>query len=1214
MQVLGSLLLLFGLLTVAGVSAASAATPTIAPVGSMADSQGTGVSSLSVSPKTVGDALVLTVKVTTSSATVSSVSGGGASWTKVSSYEDATSHDLEIWLGTVTAAGSTTINLAYSASVGSSSIELIAQEFTAGLGGASVWAKDVAAGQSNASSTTVASPTLTAASAGELYVSYSRCPNQVFAGSTTGVTYDPTALGNMFLFDSNLTGSLSPTSTQSPASTSSAIGAVIRVSTSTPPVPTVTTISPTNGPTGGGTAVSVTGTNFATGDTVHFGTVAATGVTIASASSLTATAPAGTGVLDVTVTGPGGTSATSAADRFTYVAAPPVPTVTTISPTNGPTGGGTAVSVTGTNFATGDTVHFGTVAATGVTIASASSLTATAPAGTGVLDVTVTGPGGTSATSAADRFTYVAAPPVPTVTTISPTNGPTGGGTAVSVTGTNFATGDTVHFGTVAATGVTIASASSLTATAPAGTGVLDVTVTGPGGTSATNAADRFTYVTASGPTLIQTASGSGVDAQVGGSVPINITLGSPCASGDSLVAMVTVGQNSAQGGMVSAVPTGWQRLFEHSPTDNSPYQGWFALSSCGGTRSVSFTVSAPTDSSGTSGSVVVSEYSGLPRNLALDFAVNDGRSAPQSSADLPGLAPSGPGELVLTALSFYGSSGNAAVPSGWNPAGAQPGSLPAFVYSQVSSGSTPDAAFTWGGASPYEVTMVALKDAGSRPTPNVVQEAQTAFGSVTSVTTILPQGLSSGDALVALIGTDTPGTSVTSVSGGGVTWQRAGSGAQAGNGGLEIWVGFGSAGTSGATSVAASLSGVANGHLVVAELTGVGGLDASQASSGSSSTASGVALAAQPGDVALAAVVSNASAIVVHPQPDWSTFSLSSASSADEWMAGTTTTSPVPSWQLGTSTPWLVVQVDLLAGTVTPPPAPTVSSVSPAGGPSNGGTLVTVSGTGFASGDTVSFGAVAATGVTVTSATVISVNAPAGSGTVDVRVSGPHGTSGTTVGDRYTYTTQSGPPTIAPVGSMADSQGTGVSSLSVSPKTVGDALVLTVKVTTSSATVSSVSGGGASWTKVSSYEDATSHDLEIWLGTVTAAGSTTINLAYSASVGSSSIELIAQEFTAGLGGASVWAKDVAAGQSNASSTTVASPTLTAASAGELYVSYSRCPNQVFAGSTTGVTYDPTALGNMFLFDSNLTGSLSPTSTQSPASTSSAIGAVIRVS
>src|ERR1700693_1764379 len=289
-QVLGSLMLLFGLLPVAGVSAASAATPSITPVGSMADSQGTGVSSLSVSPKTVGDALVLTVKVTTSSAAVSSVSGGGASWTKVSSYEDATSHDLEIWLGTVTAAGSSTINLAYSASVGSSSIELIAQEFTAGLGGASGWAKDVAAGQSNASSTTVAAPTLTAASAGELYVSYSRCPNQVFAGSTTGVTYDPTALGNMFLFDSNLTGSLSPTSIQSPASTSSAIGAVIKVSTSTPPVPTVTTISPTSGPTGGGTAVNVTGTNFATGDTVHFGTVAATGVTVASASSLTATA------------------------------------------------------------------------------------------------------------------------------------------------------------------------------------------------------------------------------------------------------------------------------------------------------------------------------------------------------------------------------------------------------------------------------------------------------------------------------------------------------------------------------------------------------------------------------------------------------------------------------------------------------------------------------------------------------------------------------------------------------------------------------------------------------------------------------------------------------------------------------------------------------------------------------------------------------------
>ena len=43
-------------------------------------------------------------------------------------------------------------------------------------------------------------------------------------------------------------------------------------------------------------------------------------------------------------------------------------------------------------------------------------------------------------TSGADQFTYDVAP---TVTGISPTAGPTGGGTTVTITGTNFVNGAT---------------------------------------------------------------------------------------------------------------------------------------------------------------------------------------------------------------------------------------------------------------------------------------------------------------------------------------------------------------------------------------------------------------------------------------------------------------------------------------------------------------------------------------------------------------------------------------------------------------------------------------------------------------------------------------------------------------------------------------------------------------------------------------------------
>ena len=58
-----------------------------------------------------------------------------------------------------------------------------------------------------------------------------------------------------------------------------------------------------------------------------------------------------------------------------------------------------------------------------------------------------------------------------------------------------------------------------------------------------------------------------------------------------------------------------------------------------------------------------------------------------------------------------------------------------------------------------------------------------------------------------------------------------------------------------------------------------------------------------------------------------------------------------------------------LLSGTGSNP-APTVSSISPTTGTSAGGTPVTITGTGFLSGATVSLGGTAATGVTVVSST----------------------------------------------------------------------------------------------------------------------------------------------------------------------------------------------------------------------------------------------------
>jgi hypothetical protein len=163
----------------------------------------------------------------------------------------------------------------------------------------------------------------------------------------------------------------------------------------------VSSISPNNGPIAGGTAVTISGSNFATGATVTIGGAAATNVAVVSGTQITAKTPAhAAGAVTVTVTVNG--QAGSLANGFTYTGPP---TVTSVSPNNGPVAGGTAVTITGTNFAAGATVTFGSTAATNVVVVSATQITATTPAGSvGAVTVTVTVNG--QAGSLASGFTY----------------------------------------------------------------------------------------------------------------------------------------------------------------------------------------------------------------------------------------------------------------------------------------------------------------------------------------------------------------------------------------------------------------------------------------------------------------------------------------------------------------------------------------------------------------------------------------------------------------------------------------------------------------------------------------------------------------------------------------------------------------------------------------------------------------------------------------
>src|SRR5205085_10803301 len=107
------------------------------------------------------------------------------------------------------------------------------------------------------------------------------------------------------------------------------------------------------------------------------------------------------------------------------------------------------------------------------------------------------------------------------------------------------------------------------------------------------------------------------------------------------------------------------------------------------------------------------------------------------------------------------------------------------------------------------------------------------------------------------------------------------------------------------------------------------------------------------------------------------------------------------------TNAPGMVIFDNFAFGLNSSPPgsAPTVSGISPTSGPIAGGASVTISGTGFAAGATVTLGGSSATNVNVSSSTSITATMPAhAAGLVNVVVTNTDAQSGTLV-NGYTYT-----------------------------------------------------------------------------------------------------------------------------------------------------------------------------------------------------------------
>lgn len=294
------------------------------------------------------------------------------------------------------------------------------------------------------------------------------------------------------------------------------------------------------------------------------------------------------------------------------------------------------------------------------------------------------------------------------------------------------------------------------------------------------------------------------------------------------------------------------------------------------------------------------------------------------------------------------------------------------------------------------------------------VANSQTYTSTTATISTTTP-----GDLLLAFVGSDSPpsGPGQSSiVSGGGLTWTLLGDdNKQLGD--AEVW----SARATG-TLTDAKITAKANldcwdeALTVVAyrDATGTGAVQTSDAPTGAPT---GTLTTTQNNSWVWAAGDDWLASIPRTPGPNQTVVHSATDKVGDTyWVQSTDAPTPASGTAVTindtapTTDPYNYVLVEVLGRQVYPP---TVTAVSPAGGPVSGANTVLVSGTYLTGASEVDFGGTKVTGgISVApDGNSLTVEAPPGAaGTVDVRVTTPIGQSPVVPADQYTYTAP--PPT----------------------------------------------------------------------------------------------------------------------------------------------------------------------------------------------------------
>jgi hypothetical protein len=587
--------------------------------------------------------------------------------------------------------------------------------------------------------------------------------------------------------------------------------------------------------------------------------------------------------------------------NFTQALPPPPPSIASITPSSGPTTGGTTVTISGGNFVGVSSVLIGGTPVSGLVVQSTSTISATTPPGTtGPADVVVITASGTSTLLAG--YTYLGPP---TIDKVNPNFGPAAGGTVVTIVGRGLESTSTVAFNGVLASSVTLVDAQTLNATTPPGpAGPVNVTVSNSHGSTVAQSAfvyfsgndvlhmdfsygSRSALLAAGWDFIARTAAGASRDTEQRTGLTVSYdqvshpgTIRIPADTGD-----IYQDLNSSRNTLFFTLPDGWRSLRmkvkNFSPTGNYQMAGLIAYQD-------------------DNNYVAINRYfsSSVTGNHVFEFAVEQAglyaatsqRSAPTSGAYWLRL-DRGTGDVFTAFVSADGVN--------WTP---MAGTITITLEN------------------PRVGVLVGGNESGS-PVPNAdIEFVEAVVIDAVPVLDVSPTSL----AFSAAVGTSpAPSTlTISNTGGGNLNWSATDS---------ASWLTL--------------------------------------------SPASGIATATTPS-------------------------TLTATVDTTGLAAGTYSTSIVVSASGASGSP-KTIPVTL---TVTPPAPPTVTGVSPSLGPDSGGTTVTVSGGGFVAGTTVTFGGTAATSVTITNGTTLTaVTAAHVAGSVNVVVSNANGTA--TLSGGFTYT-----------------------------------------------------------------------------------------------------------------------------------------------------------------------------------------------------------------